>query len=246
MAFKKNPPKKTGFRALFVLLPAVLALSACEAPKRSADYRVNNPIKVEIETVSLVLTPPAAGRAWSFEEEKGLAAFAEDYLRRGQGPIAIKVGGEEGSALTAQRMRDALLGEGILNKEMAFERSETLSGSSVLMKFSAARSIVPKCGQWESGATYNWSNRIHGNFGCSTQRNIGLTVADPMDLKKARTMSGKAPRHTNREIYNYNYPDVNASGTRGIAPPSPGGSAAAPGGVPATTPVAAPTIPASP
>ncbi len=238
MAFKKSPPKKPGLRALFVLLPAVLALSACEAPKRSADYRVNYPIKVEIETVSLAFTLPAAGRAWSFEEEKALAAFAEDYLRRGQGPMAIKVGGEDAGA---RRMRDALLNEGILNKEMAFEENETLSGPSVLMEFTAAKSAVPECGQWESGAAYNWSNRVQGNFGCSTQRNIGLMVADPMDLRKARAMSGKAPRHTNREIYNYNSPDITATGTRGIAPPTPTVPAAAPA-APIPT-VATPTSP---
>ncbi len=227
MAFNTYSPKKTGFRALFILLPAILALSACEAPKRSADYRVNHPIKVEIETVSLALTLPAAGRAWSFEEKRTLAAFAEDYLRRGQGALAIKVGDTVGNA---QRMRDVLMNEGVLDKEMAFEGNEALSGPSVLMKFTAAKSVVPKCGQWKSGATYNWSNRVQGNFGCATQRNIGLMVADPMDLKKAQPMSGKAPRNTDRVIYDYNYPDVNPTGARGIAPlsGSGGGTTATP------------------
>ncbi len=232
MAFNTYFPKKTGFRALFVLLPAVLALSACEAPKRSADYRVNHPIKVEIETVSLALTLPGAGRTWSFEEEKALAAFAEDYLRRGRGGLAIKVGNDAGSA---QKVRDLLMNEGILNKEMAFEGSEALSGPSVLMKFTAAKSVVPKCGQWQSGATYNWSNRVQGNFGCATQRNIGLMVADPMDLEKAQPMSGKAPRNTNRQIYDYNYPDVNPTGARGIAPLSGSGSGGGTAATPATT-----------
>lgn len=47
---------------------------------------------------------------------------------------------------------------------------------------------VPKCPDWRKPAGENPTNRVSANFGCASVSNLGLMVADPGDLVRARKM----------------------------------------------------------
>jgi pilus biogenesis lipoprotein CpaD len=52
------------------------------------------------------------------------------------------------------------------------------------------RSLVtlPGCPDWSRKSGTDFANLPHSNFGCATQANLGLMVADPRDLVSGRTL----------------------------------------------------------
>jgi pilus assembly protein CpaD len=55
---------------------------------------------------------------------------------------------------------------------------------------------APDCGQdWSQNLARNYQNTPYPNFGCSSQHNLAVMVANPGDLLGPRTMT---PRDANR------------------------------------------------
>ena len=50
---------------------------------------------------------------------------------------------------------------------------------------------LPDCGSWLWEPNPDFSNRDTANFGCATQRNIGLMVQNPADLVRPRGTSDR-------------------------------------------------------
>jgi pilus assembly protein CpaD len=47
---------------------------------------------------------------------------------------------------------------------------------------------LPACPDWSRESGTDFANLPHSNFGCATQANLGLMVADPRDLVRGRTL----------------------------------------------------------
>jgi pilus assembly protein CpaD len=47
---------------------------------------------------------------------------------------------------------------------------------------------LPPCPDWSRESGTDFANLPHSNFGCATQSNLGLMVADPQDLVRGRTL----------------------------------------------------------
>lgn len=163
---------------------ALMVLAACEAPKRAADYRDQAKIAVAKETVSLTVTVPAAGGRLAGIEATKFEQFVRRYMERGQGEITLQA-----AAAAAGVARGLLMKEGVRGREIVVA-PDAGAANSVRLSYAASTVTPPECEDWSSNATFNWSNRPHSNFGCTTRRNITLTVRDPADLEKARDMTG--------------------------------------------------------
>ena len=48
---------------------------------------------------------------------------------------------------------------------------------------------LPACPDWSRQSGTDFSNQPHSNFGCATQSNLGMTVAEPKDLVSGRTLA---------------------------------------------------------
>ncbi|MGI9500330.1 MAG: CpaD family pilus assembly lipoprotein [Geminicoccaceae bacterium] len=46
----------------------------------------------------------------------------------------------------------------------------------------------PACPDWSRRSGVDYANKPHTNFGCATETNLGLMIADPRDLVKGRTL----------------------------------------------------------
>jgi pilus assembly protein CpaD len=51
---------------------------------------------------------------------------------------------------------------------------------------------LPACPNWSKPSQPDFANAPSSNFGCSTETNLGLMVANPTDLAAARTLNGAA------------------------------------------------------
>lgn len=208
-------PLRFKFRAsLLALVSTTLLLGACETPKGPSDYRAVNPLKVSKEMLSLSLPAPLPKAGLRGQAALDFDRFMIDYLRRGRKVMTIKAGkGSKHSMVAAGRVRDMLVRGGVSAREISIVPGG-FEADAVLLTFDAFKVKVPECGKWAANATFNWSNRNHPNFGCATQRNLGLMVRDPGDLNRAATMSGADAERFRGVIGNYrNAPNVSGSGS---------------------------------
>lgn len=189
---KTRTSKSLGY--LFTLTVA-LGLAGCEAPRQPADFRDAFPVSIEKETVSTSITVTSGAAELSPGDRSLLNRFTQTYHARGEGYVAIQTsqsdGGDDVSRARIEAVRGLLVRAGIRGREIAvLPAGSNITGNSVVLSFTANFAEVPECGDWSSESGFNWSNRRHSNFGCSFQRNIGLTVANPGDLKTNQPMTG--------------------------------------------------------
>ncbi|MAE44003.1 MAG: hypothetical protein CMF63_03255, partial [Magnetovibrio sp.] len=131
-----------------------------------------------------------------------------DYLARGRGPLVVETSGVGGD-MNMRRAREKWLGgmlrdAGLRSGEIVIKPASLAAKRNALVfSFAANKVTVPECGDWSSSVGLNWTNRRHPNFGCSIQRNVGLTVADPGDLAKPKPLSAKTSPHGVAIIWKY-------------------------------------------
>lgn len=199
----RNPPRsarpgekrtRAGFRsALFVPITIALLAAACQEPLRPEDYRAAHPLSVSTETISLALPggePPIGENAVKF------ARFVKDYHDRGLAPLVIKTGnGDKEGSFRVEQARQLLKKAGVSPGDIsvAKARSGGVPGKAVVLTYTANAIKVPVCGKVPLRMMPDGANRGHANFGCATQRNLGLMLSNPGDYKKARPMTGADP-----------------------------------------------------
>jgi pilus biogenesis lipoprotein CpaD len=62
---------------------------------------------------------------------------------------------------------------------------------------------LPACPDWSRQSGTDFSNQPHSNFGCATQTNLGLMVAEPKDLVRGRTLAPADGVHQAEGIVRY-------------------------------------------
>lgn len=183
------------------LLFAALLLSACSGlPNHSPDHRGNYPIKVGSEQVSILITVPDDGTVLAPIEKRRWNRFLRDYVNRGRGAVLVErpasIGLQDDQAKKRIRFFLANQGLGETQVSMTPQGDPALSASTVRLTFSANQAIVPTCGNFKTSMAYNPRNLPFEDLGCATQRNLGLMMADPGDLVKARPFSGIDPERS--------------------------------------------------
>ncbi len=171
----------------FIALFLAALLSACAYTESDLeiedyDYRARYPLGVETTVVAAAFQGAAGGQL-STAERDALSRMVADYVNRGQAPLTVLVGG---SGLTqetlAEEIRSSAVDHGLAKSEVIVGVDPTLAAGEVEVSFVSYTAIVPECGYWneESYASYNNANSF--NFGCASQHNLGIMVADPSDL----------------------------------------------------------------
>lgn len=62
---------------------------------------------------------------------------------------------------------------------------------------------LPACPDWSRQSGTDFSNQPHSNFGCATQTNLGLMVAEPKDLVRGRTLAPADGVHQAEGVVRY-------------------------------------------
>ncbi len=164
-----------------ILLPALL-LAACAADLSEHDYRISHPLNAEQKAAVAVFDRPSVGELSAFDRER-LARLAAESLRRGAGGVEV---GCNDPAFAAQ-LAEALRQDGITDVRIVAGKGEAAE-----IRVPVWAAVVPECGTFERGLNPDPDNAPHSNWGCSTQRNIGLMVQNPADLIRARAATGRS------------------------------------------------------
>jgi pilus assembly protein CpaD len=180
--------------SLLSLVIAVIAVgvSGCSAPNNVSDHRLNFPIGVVEETVSMAIAAPEGGDLFGPAEEVMFSKFIREYHLRSDSPIGVAVNKvtldpAEASA-HVQAIRGLLRDAGVLDSDVLVLPGGIEPEATAVLSYTTKVAVLPECENWSSRMSYNWTNSQHSNFGCATQRNLGLMIANPGDLEGADAM----------------------------------------------------------
>lgn len=168
----------------------MLGLSGCvEEEFQRTDYASNHPLSVNAEALSLSVTLRELGRNGSKLQQERIREYVQEYIDRGMATMVVETVTPGKKSKEAQKISYILEKLGMRSHEYQIVPA-TLSGptrDTVIMTFRAARAVVPECGDWSGDSIKGYKMNVHSNFGCSYRRNIGLMVANPLDLSASPT-----------------------------------------------------------
>lgn len=190
-------------------LCATLALGGCDAvravdrmltPDVDTDFRSTQRLLVERRPVSVVVSLGEEGLARG--DSGRLGALIDNYLRRGEGPVAIlaaRVGDGEADAEAARVRAErlgALLAQTGIDPDRLLIRlvpaSSSLPDGALRVETELYAVRVPQCGDWSDTSTFTpMHNDPQKNFGCAYTRNLGLMINNPRDLVRAEPLDGR-------------------------------------------------------
>ncbi|HEY1632823.1 MAG TPA: CpaD family pilus assembly protein [Rhizomicrobium sp.] len=171
-------------------LAAVLMAGSCASPYNDGsglmnDGAANHPIVVEPTNKSVLVNFAGTDAGLSPQDDARVNQFVMGYMTRGNGAISVSVPRGPGSSATVTWFGEHLV-------EMGVSRSHILigehDGPGVQLDFIEYTAHTDECGDWSVNAGDTASNLPMPNFGCATQHNIAVQVADPRDLVAPRTM----------------------------------------------------------
>lgn len=218
-------------RGILVLL---LGLSACtpESDMQGVDpreYYAAHPIKNQVKDAqeSHQVTFPAGSNKPDKMDVMRLRNEVSDRSLLSLKDIEISMAPAD---IKNQARKDALVKMlrylGWRGKVVRFAASNTVAPNVALMQMTFSEVVLPDCPDWRMSSAHNFSNHESANFGCATETNLGLMVADPNDL--VHGTGELPPAHSQRgDLAITQYHTGGAAATQGAsaAPAANSGSA---------------------
>jgi pilus assembly protein CpaD len=199
-----RPPKTRRALRPLAILVAGLPLAACGADRAVTgstyphDYRQRHPIMLAEGTRTLDVFINAA-HGLDPRQREDVLAFALEYRRYGQGPLAAQVPGGSGAEIGAHRtlaaVREALDAGGVPGGYLSVSTylvADPRAASAIRLSFQRLKAkVAGKCGLWPhdlgvSDVRADFGNAPYWNQGCALQSNVAAQVVDPVDLVRGR------------------------------------------------------------
>jgi len=185
---------------LLVSLAAALALGACSlgqnGPLQAISVKQTHPIAVDEQAASLMLHVQPDSVSLSGDDMGRLSAFARQYKDRGNGPMVMSIptgapnrGAASRAAAEVETFLDGLaIGPSKLRLSH-YRASGAASDAPLILSFAQYVATPSPCGNWSDDYAFNPNNTRSANFGCASQNNLAVMVADPGDLVAPRGMT---------------------------------------------------------
>jgi len=156
----------------------------------SSDYRLRHPIIVSDNEVFEDISISASTRRLSLRDRNVARNFAMRFRRSGARTIRIVLPVGSRNERTARRISKQISAEfrevGIRPTQISsssYQASGHGDAASIRIVYSSmTAAVASECGVWAKDIGYTPENRNYGNFGCATQNNLAMMVANPADL----------------------------------------------------------------
>jgi pilus assembly protein CpaD len=181
----------------------------------SSDKR--HPVHVSRRTETMVVAVPNGAGGLGADQEPDVRQFLQRYKADGAGPLRVSLPGAMGERLNgAHALRDLkelIRSAGIPPQAVVTARHQTSPelGPTLRLSYEQPVAALPQCGDWSEDLGPNPERLPYPNFGCATQRNTAIMVANPRDILRPQTES---PRSSERR----------SVGWSGYTSPSGGGA----------------------
>lgn len=209
----KAPALKRSLIVAGVMVTA-LAVAGCQAhktplhtasiPKTSIEDR--HPIKLAGDAVRHdILVGPKRGHL-NRKDRDHLTVYVNGYLKNGGGPLLVRVPtGTVNAAASLQALSDVRevfdhvhLDPRTVNIVEYTPHGRAGTPYPIVLSYQVYQTVLPECGYITDNLSDTRENQPSDNFGCATQRNLGLMVSNPSDLRvpRHRTPSDMQRRST--------------------------------------------------
>jgi len=177
----------SAFCAALLLAGCVNTATAVRDPEAAFLPQERFPIAVEAQMAAYQIPLNAARNDVDPRSENELRQIAADYLANGSGSIALSASGNDRNVTT--RVSDRLVMLGVpADRIMITADGGPQVGPQTRVSFVRYHAEPQPCGNWSENLSVNYENRPSPNFGCATQHNLAVEVADPHDLVAPKTL----------------------------------------------------------
>lgn len=168
--------------------------AAVRSPEYSFSPQVRYPIAVEAQMATYQIPLNAARNDVDPRGENDLRQIATDYLANGSGSITLSASGNDRNV--TGRVSDRLVTLGVpADHIMITPDGGPQAGPQARVSFVRYHADPQPCGNWSEDLGITYDNKPSPNFGCATQHNLAVEVADPHDLVAPKTLEpGDAQR----------------------------------------------------
>jgi pilus assembly protein CpaD len=226
----------------FLVLPAAvsgLGLGGCNRLDDYTAVALNTPAKrhaitygSESETLFVEVGGDAQGL--SANQEADVWRFVERYKAESTGKIKVAAPkSASGVSRSMLRVEEIIHSAGVPPEAVVMTRyggGWAGGGPAVKLSYGRPVAVPPECGDWSGDLGENRERLHFENYGCSTQRNLALTVANARDLEEPQAES---PRSSERRSVTWTKyvtgdptqkgADQTNMGAAGTPPPAPPG-----------------------
>ena len=203
---KMNRPAASTLKVIGACTLAVL-LGACKhgddgsrvAGWTLVDASQRHPILVSQKPATLSLHVARGSSGLSPSQRADLLDFATRYRVSDAGNsrlviAAASAGANEVASMHAvHQIRTVLAEQGFGDAAISIEPYPAEGGGSpVRVSYLKYVAEAPECGTWPTNLAHDPGNVNYANFGCATQHNFAMQVANPADLLGPRTMTDRS------------------------------------------------------
>ncbi len=200
------------------------------------DASRRHPVNFANRTEALYVEVASDGLGLSDNQSTDVVRFLDRYKSEAQGPLRISApASAKGHLAISKSFRDIeeiVDRTGLPPEAVERQRSKAVDkfGPAVRLSYDRPVAVAPQCGNWpENLGEVDREKLPYENFGCASQHNLALTVANARDLQMPQE---ETPRSSERR---------SASWSKYAGSPAGSGAAAASSGAGASpTPTASP------
>ncbi|MEN6542354.1 CpaD family pilus assembly protein [Parvibaculum sp.] len=213
------------FRIVRHVLPAAIALSVAgcaggfngaEMAYQEAEYR--HPISVDRDVPTLSVPAPRSKAGLTDQERHDVAAFAAAYKERGHGALTVSTPSGSANTTTAMNVlvdiRDTLSDKGVSADAVSYTSYRASASSAeapIILSYNRYVATPSACGDWSTDYANDPANGVPPNFGCASQNNLAVLVADPGDLVAPRDMTPRDAQRSTEVLRKYRKGEVTAT-----------------------------------
>ena len=179
-------------KSIVIALALASALGACTTDDTWTQAQARHATKVTLSRELHTVAYTGGGLQPGQPELERITALAR--ADSNSQPVQILYVPERGASLAPRRaseLQRVLQARGIAAAPPTVLDPGMAAPGSVMIAATHYVATPPNCPDWSKRSESNHDNLPPSNFGCATERNLGLMVADPADLVRGRDYSGQ-------------------------------------------------------
>ena len=197
------------------LAACALALVACQTTDKeitgsvSDDYRQRHPITLEQSARTVDIPVGMHSESLTPASRSAISGFARDFKSDNAAMIQVMVPSgarnEINAGYVARDVRVELMRNGVNSNriDVISYAAPTAADAPIRLAYPRMAAKTLPCGTHPAGLTGSKGNLSHFDFGCSSQQNLAVAVANPQDLIQPRGWDARDAQRRSETFENY-------------------------------------------
>lgn len=199
---------------LMAVVACSVTLGACESKREitgsvTDDYRLRHPITLQQAARTIDIPVGVHSENLTPSSRSAISAYAKDFLHERAAVIQVMVpsgaDNESNAGYMAKEVRTELMRNGVKagQIDLISYGANSATDAPVRLAYPRVQAKTLPCGTHPQDLGQQYDNRSHFDFGCSTQQNLAVMVANPQDLVQPRGWDARDAQRRSKVTENY-------------------------------------------